>query len=268
MNNGKKKTQKDKKSCDPIADSTMSLGDHLEELRVRMILAIVGLVAGGAICLIFGSRIIAFMERPYTAVIGQENRLQALAPIDGFVTYLKIGLISGLILSSPWVFHQLWMFVAAGLYPHEKRYVYLVAPFSAALFVTGALFFMLAIAPAALRFLIGFNKNVLGVSSNFTFKDYVSFVSTLMLVFGLAFQTPLAVFFLTRTGIVSIQTMRESRKYFLVLAFVVGAVATPGPDPFSQIALAIPMYLLFELGMLLSYLAGRKKKKRTQNDQQ
>ncbi len=264
MDNGK--TKKNRKNFDPIADSTMSLGDHIEELRVRMILAIIGLVAGAVICLIFGSRIIAFMERPYTAVIGQENRLQALAPIDGFVTYLKIGLISGLILSSPWVFHQLWMFVAAGLYPHEKRYVYLVAPFSAALFVTGALFFMLAIAPAALRFLIGFNKSVLGVSSNFTFKDYVSFVSTLMLVFGLAFQTPLAVFFLTRTGIVSIQTMRESRKYFLVLAFVVGAVATPGPDPFSQVALAIPLYLLFELGMLLSYFAGRKKKRESQDD--
>jgi len=268
MDNGKKKTKKDKKRYDPVLDSTMSLGDHLEELRVRMILAIVALVVAGAICLIFGSKIIAFMERPYTAVIGQENRLQTLAPIDGFATYLKIGLISGLIFSSPWVFYQFWMFVAAGLYPHEKRYVYLVAPFSAVLFITGALFFMFAIAPAALRFLIGFNKSVLGVSSNFTFKDYVSFVSMLMLVFGLAFQTPLAVFFLTRTGIVSIQTMRESRKYFLVLAFVVGAVATPGPDPVSQIALAIPLYLLFELGMLLSYLAGRKKKKRTQNDQQ
>jgi sec-independent protein translocase protein TatC len=266
MDNGKKKTNGNKKNHDPVVDSTMSLGDHIEELRARMILAIIGLVAGGAICLIFGSKIITFMERPYIAVIGQENRLQALAPIDGFVTYLKIALISGLIFSSPWVFYQLWMFVAAGLYPHEKRYVYLVTPFSAILFVTGALFFMLAIAPAALRFLVAFNKNVLGVSSNFTFKDYVSFVSTLMLVFGLAFQTPLAIFFLTRTGIVSIQTMRESRKYFLVLAFVVGAVATPGPDPFSQVALAIPLYLLFELGILLSYFAGRKKK--SQDSQQ
>jgi sec-independent protein translocase protein TatC len=266
MDNGKTKKKKDKKNSDPIADSTMSLGDHIEELRARMILAIIGLVVSAAICLIFGSKIIAFMERPYTAVIGQENRLQALHPIDGFVTYLKIALISGLIFSSPWVFYQLWMFVAAGLYRHEKRYVYLVAPFSAVLFVTGALFFMLVIAPAALRFLIGFNKRVLGVNSNFTFKDYVSFVSTLMLVFGLAFQTPLAIFFLTRTGIVSIQTMRESRKYFFVLAFVVGAVATPGPDPFSQIALAIPLYLLFELGMLLSYFAGRKKKRESQDD--
>jgi len=260
MSNGKTRKKRDKKNYDPIAGSTMSLGDHIEELRARMILAIIGLVASAIICLIFGSKIIAFIERPYISVIGQENRLQALAPIDGFVTYLKIALISGLIFSSPWVFYQLWMFVAAGLYPHEKRYVYLVTPFSAVLFVTGALFFMLAIAPAALRFLVGFNKKVLGVSSNFTFKDYVTFVSTLMLVFGLAFQTPLAILFLTRTGIVPIETMRESRKYFLVLAFIVAAVATPGPDPFSQVALAIPLYLLFELGMLLSYFTGRKKK--------
>jgi len=255
MGDGKKK--KKKKIQDPL-DSTMSLGDHLEELRVRMILAIVGLVAGAIICLIFGSQIITFIEKPYIKVMGEEARLQILAPADGFVSYIKIALISGLIISSPWVFYQIWLFVAAGLYPHEKRYVHLAAPFSAALFVAGALFFIFLVAPLTLGFLVKFNQRILGVSSNFSFPRYVSFVTLLMLIFGIAFQTPIAIFFLNRTGLVSLEALRNSRKFVLVGVFIVAAMATP-PDVISQITLAIPLYFLFELGILLCYFAGRKK---------
>jgi len=143
----------------------MSLGDHLEELRMRLLYALAGLVVGAVICLFFGSKIIAFIEKPYIGVMGSEARLQTLAPADGFVSYMKISLISGLIISSPWVFYHLWMFVAAGLYPNEKRYVYLAAPFSAALFIGGALFFILVVAPLTLNFLVKFNQKMLGVNS-------------------------------------------------------------------------------------------------------
>ena len=211
---------KQKKKHDPL-DSTMSLGDHLEELRARLILAIIGLVIGSIICLCFGTRIIKFIERPYTNTIkkrlpdvrnkwtvtdsndlvqklctnilaaldsdpnapeinpkvieffrkvyadtvdGISNdpndkskdglkdyvppgySLVTLAPADSFVGYMKISLISGLILSSPWVFYQLWMFVAAGLYENERRYVKIAVPFSTILFVAGALFFLFVVA--------------------------------------------------------------------------------------------------------------------------
>jgi len=257
----KKRKLKEKKtrlSNDPL-DTTMSLGDHLEELRLRLILAIAGIVVAAIICLCVGSKIITFVEGPYIAVMGKEARLQTLAPADGFVSYMKISLISGLIISSPWVFYQIWMFVAAGLYPHERRYVHLAAPFSAALFVTGALFFIFVVAPITLTFLVKFNERILDVSSSFTFQNYISFISTLMLVFGIAFQAPIAIFFLNRTGLVSIRALRSSRKFVLLGIFIIAAMVTP-PDVISQVTLAIPLYLLFELGIILSYIASQRKK--------
>ncbi|MCH7558266.1 MAG: twin-arginine translocase subunit TatC [Planctomycetes bacterium] len=329
------KTKKKKKQ-DPL-DSTMSLGDHLEELRSRLIRALVGLGIGAVICLVFFSSIIDFIEGPYNdatakllfsveldlqvdlgkGTISEDLRqafrdngvvlfpdvndvtvkrkgylfsrrrwlidnkedkycvkveksklniyklrpLQTLAPADGIISYIKISLISGLILSSPWVFYQIWMFVAAGLYSNEKRYVHLAAPFSAALFVIGALFFVMVVAPLTLGFLVKFNQRVLGVSSNFTFANYISFVTMLMLVFGISFQTPVAIFFLNKTGLVSVKALRKSRKFVLFGIFIVAAMATP-PDVISQITLAVPLYLLFELGILLSWFSERRKKTR------
>lgn len=323
---------KKKEKKDPH-DSTMSLGDHLEELRARLILAILGLAIGAAVCLIFGKKIIHFIERPYlnavksviadpddegplsdsndivtafcanliaelagdpnapeidpeivkfvqkvytetmaTAMeaaaeelaeadnIPSSHRLMTLAPTDGFVSYMKISLMSGLVLSAPWVFYQLWMFVAAGLYHKERKYVHVAVPFSVVLFITGALFFIVIVAPLAMQFLMRFNKAFLGVNSAFTFKDYISFVTLLMLVFGVAFQTPIAIMILTKTGLVSIAAMKRSRKYVFLGVFVIAAIATP-PDVVSQVTLAIPLYILFELGLVLSYFWGRKKKK-------
>ena len=245
------------KKRDPL-NSTMSLGDHLEELRMRLVYALAGIVICVIVALLFGRYIIALMEQPYTIVMGEEARLQTLAPAEGLTSYIKIALIAGLIFSSPWVFYHLWMFVTAGLYPHEKKYVYLAAPFSAVLFIGGALFFLIVIAPLALKFLVKVN-NFLGLSSHWTFPYYIAFVTHLMLVFGVAFQTPTAIFFLNRTGLVSRKALSRSRKYVVLVIVIVAAMATP-PDVVSQIALAVPLYLLFELGLLLSYFADRKRK--------
>ncbi len=246
-------------------DATMSLGDHLEELRLRLILALLGLGAGLVIGLIFGAHIISFIEIPFVQAMtsqGYEARLQTLAPADGFISYVKIALIAGFIISSPWVFYQIWMFVAAGLYKHERRFVYLAAPFSAVLFITGALFFMFIVAPVTLTFLIQFNEDVLNVRSQFTFAYYISFITLLTLVFGIAFQTPIAIYFLHRTGIVSTRALKKSRRYVILTTVIVAAIATPSPDPISQITLAVPLYLLFELGLLLGTIADHRQKKR------
>jgi sec-independent protein translocase protein TatC len=336
---GKDKKKKKKKLKNPL-DTTMSLGDHLEELRARLILAIIGLVVGTVICLFFGRRIISFIEGPYKEVTekysrskakvkvpeklkevhaasvylleafaanmrkaletdpnapkvdseavtfaqkiyvetlkqlandpnyieiagnahqsAEEHGLIATAPADPFVAYMKITLISGLIISSPWVFYQLWMFVAAGLFEHERKYIRTAVPFSTALFVIGALFFLFVIAPICLGFFLRFGE-MIGVTSFWTFQKYISFVTMLMLVFGLAFQTPIAIFVLNRTGLVSIKSLKATRKYVIIVIFAIAAFATP-PDVISQIALAIPLFALFELGILLSWLAARKKK--------
>lgn len=256
----KAKPAKQKKRIPDPQDTTMSLGDHLEELRARLILAILGLTAALILCLFFGKWIIAFIEVPYYQAMGLEKPLQSIEPADGFISYMKISMIAGVVLSSPWIFYQLWLFIAAGLYPRERRYVYLAVPFSTGLFIAGALLFILVIAPATLKFLVAFNRRILGVDSNFTFKSYVSFVSTMMLVFGLAFQTPIAIFFLNKIGLVSVQSMRKSRKFVVLGSVVVAAIATPGGDFFSLFTLAIPLYLLFEFGIVLCTLSARRKK--------
>lgn len=237
------------------ADTTMSLGDHLEELRMRLLLALAGLAIGIIVSLFVGKFIIAFIQKPYVAVIQGQEPLKTLSPTQGFASYVKICVITGLILTAPWVFYQIWMFIASGLYPNEKKYVHLVVPFSAALFVAGALFFMMFVAKLSLRFLLGVDR-WLGLQPDWTFPYYVTFVTTLMLVFGIGFQTPLAIFFLNKTGIVSLERLRSSRKYVIIGIFVVAAMATP-PDIVSQITLAIPLYLLFELGILLSKFSKR-----------
>jgi sec-independent protein translocase protein TatC len=319
--------QDHEKTLDPIG--TMSLGDHLEELRMRLVLALSGLAVGMVVGLVFGGFIIDFLERPYLKamadfsakavedpnLVGQTTLidlfcshllqeleadpnapdldpttvrylqgvyrktiateglsdlvtpksldndrapLQILGPAEGIISYIKIALIAGLIISSPWVFQQIWLFIAAGLYPHEKRFVHLAAPFSAGLFISGAVFFMFVVAPLTLGFLIKFNASVLNVQSNFTFSYYISFITMLTLVFGLAFQTPIAIFFLNRTGIVSIASLKASRKFAILGIVIVAAMVTP-PDVVSQVTLAIPIYLLYELGILISAHDERKR---------
>jgi sec-independent protein translocase protein TatC len=135
----------------------------------------------------------------------------------------------------------------------------MAVPFSVILFITGALFFVFVIAPVTLKFLVIFNRDFLGVDSNYTFPNYVSFIAIMMLVFGIAFQTPIAIYFLNKTGLVSIQAMHNSRRFVILGIVVVAAAATPGSDMFSLFSLAIPLYLLFELGILLSYFGNRRK---------
>ena len=253
------KKNKEKKAKNP-PETTMSLGDHLEELRGRLIYSIVGLVIALVICLCFGKYIIAFIEKPFIGELGEDARLQSISPAEGIISYMQIALIAGIILASPWIFYQLWQFIAAGLYPHEKRYVYISIPFSAGLFITGALFFVFTIAPVTLKFFVMFNKRFLGVTSNFTFANYVTFIGMMMLIFGLAFQTPIAIFVLYKTGLVSIADFRKFRKYVFFGIVVVAAAVLPGSEPFSLIAMTILIYLLYELGIFLSWWSERKKK--------
>lgn len=260
--------KKNKKKAQTPEDTTMSLGDHLEELRTRLIHMIIGLVVTSAVCMCFGRYIIAFIRKPYKDAMGEDALLQSLAPADGFISYMQVALVCGVILASPWIFYQLWRFIATGLYPHEKRYVYMSVPFSAGLFITGALFFVFAIAPVTLKFLVLFNKQFLGVSSHFTFAKYISFIGILTLIFGLAFQTPIAIFVLYISGLVEIKDFCKFRRYVFFGIVAISAAVLPGSDPFSLFAMVGPMYLLYELGILISWFSERKKKKKIAAEKQ
>jgi sec-independent protein translocase protein TatC len=234
---------------------TMTLGEHLEELRWRIIYALTGLAAATIIGLIFSSYIIDFMAAPYRRIMaeaGASGELVVLKISEGFTIYLRIALYSGVLLASPWIFYQLWMFVAAGLFAHERRYVRYAVPFSATLFILGALFFVFVVAEQALRFFIFFNR-AMDVESFITLDNHVRFMTSMMLVFGIAFQTPIAILLLAKMGLATGDRLRHIRRHVIVGILIAAMILTP-PDVITQIGLAVPMYLLYELGVLLAWL--------------
>ncbi len=240
-----------------LHDKRMSLGDHLEELRRRLFLAMIGLVVSTAGCLFFGRELIQFLSAPYNQVIGDKG-LAVLTVSAGISAYFKVSLLGGLIVASPWIFYQFWMFISAGLYPREKRYVNSSLPFAVLLFLAGAAFFYFVIAEQVLRFLLSFSESM-GLEPVITLQSYISFITTMMVVMGLGFQTPLVILVLTRTGLVSRETLGHYRKHVIISILIVCAILTP-PDIFSQLALAIPIWLLYEMGLFLSYLLVRRTK--------
>lgn len=240
-------------------DIPMSLEDHIEEFRKRVILILLGTTITVITCLFISPKLISYIRELYISIMlseGLEPRLQILAPSDGFITYIKISVFVGVVLAAPWIFYQLWQYIATGLYSKEKRLVNIAAPISAILFISGAVFFLEVVAPFTLRFFIVFNKKLLGADSSFTFQKYVSFITQMILIFGFAFQTPTAIFFLNKSGLVSLERLSKLRKYIFLAVFVIAAIITP-PDFISQVTLAVPLYLLFELGILLSQFANR-----------
>lgn len=237
----------------------MSLGDHLEELRWRLLYALIGLVVAMAISLVFTPDLIRAMRAPYASVmhdLGKNENLIVLDVTGGFTTYLKVAMGCGVILSAPWWFYQLWAFLSAGLYPKERRYVLYAVPACTGLFLAGAAFFLGFVAKQVLYFMLSMSS-WLGMEPMITFASYLQFILQLTVAFGLAFQTPLIILGLRATGILKIETLRYYRRHVIVAILVFAALFTP-PDVYSQILLAVPMWLLYELGILLSVWLVRK----------
>jgi len=231
----------------------MSLGDHLEELRFRLILAIIGLTVGLAVCMFFSGDLLSLLTKPYFAVQQQANlpaTLQAITLSEKFMVYIQTALLFGFILASPWIFYQLWKFISAGLYVNEKKFVHIISPICALLFITGSLFFLFVIAPPMIKFFIGFDIGVKSVQTQVTISSYIGFMLLMMLVFGLCFQLPVAIVAANKIGVVSAENLKNARKYVLLAIFILAAIVTPSADMISQVALAVPMYVLYELGIL------------------
>ncbi len=237
----------------------MSLGDHLDELRVRTIRAILGLVVAVIITTCFGGYLFKFLCDPFHQAMEAAGRTAILKTVstgEKMVVYFKVATLFGIILAAPWIFWQFWQFVSAGLYPREKRLVRILAPLSASLFVTGALFFILVMAKLTLRYLIEFNVGVDYIQTESTLANHIDFMTMMSLVFGLGFQLPLLVVGLNKLGIVSVSLMNKWRKYMILLLTIVAAVLTP--DALSLAALGIPLYLLFELSVLYCWLTSKR----------
>lgn len=245
---------------------SMSLGDHLDELRKRLFLSVLGLTATMIACLAFGHHILNWIEMPYTQameLVGRKSDLKVLEVTGAFTMYLKLSFYAGLVIAAPWIAYQLWSFVGAGLYKRERKWVMLAVPFSVLLFAMGASFAVVISIPA-IEFFTKFGESM-HVEPIITLSEYVDFMTNLVLAFGVVFQMPLVVLILSRIGLVDMHKLHHFRRHVVVGIAIVAAVLAP-PDIMSMLAMALPMWVLYELGVGLAWLLIFRKKPKTQND--
>jgi sec-independent protein translocase protein TatC len=231
-----------------MADTPMPLTAHLAELRSRLIWCMVALAVGFIACYGLSDKIVAALQSP-VVLVGQPLKvpLQIIAPAEAFVTYIKVGLIAGLFLVLPFILYQLWKFVAPGLLEHEKKYTVPFLIGSAGLFYSGGVVFYLVL-PFIVHFLLSFAKG--DIKAQLSVGYYVTFCVRLMIAFGLVFQLPMVVVFLTQLGLVTSRLLVRYFRHAIVLIFVVAAVLTPTTDPLSLVAMVLPMLLLYGLSIL------------------
>jgi sec-independent protein translocase protein TatC len=241
----------------PEEEDGMTMLEHLEELRDRIIVCSVALMIGllvSAIPIPYLTDGFSVTQKVMDLVAAPaKNNLQYLKPGEGFVTYFQVALMMGFVLALPVVTYQVIAFVIPALLPHEKKYLYMAVPGAMLSFAIGITFGYVLVIPVAIDFLLKWNP--IEIQVMWQFSEYISTVTTLLLYMGLSFETPLLMFFLTKLRILNPDRLVRFRKYMLILAFIIGAMITPTPDPMNQTLVSLPIYLLFELGLLLSRLA-------------
>ncbi|MBM3327461.1 MAG: twin-arginine translocase subunit TatC [Calditrichaeota bacterium] len=236
-----------------IVRKTMGFLEHLEELRLRLIRAILFIAAGTALSLYFSEHIIQFLISP--ASKSELIKLALLNPTEGFIVHLKASFVAGLFLTSPFWFAQLWGFISPGLYKNEKRIITPVIFFSAAAFLIGAGFGWQVI-PFATEYFASFTVGK--IETHWSLASYVNFVLQFLLAFGIVFELPLFIYAAARLGIVTPSQLRRYRRHSIVAILIVAGIITP-PDVFSQIIVGVPLYLLYEVGILASMLAHKRR---------
>lgn len=226
-------------------ETKYTLVEHLEELRKRLIYCLIFFGISSALAWQLVPHVIKYASAPV-------GKLVFIHPTEAFFTYFKVTLWSGFFLSLPAILYNIWKFVALGLNEAEKKATVLFAPASFLLFLLGASFaFFLAI-PLAVKFLVGFGAG--WAEPMLSIGDYISFVGWLLLAFGATFELPLVILFLTKLKVVNQSALRTYRKHAILLIFIAAAVLTPTPDVFTQLLLAIPLIILYEASLWLSYL--------------
>jgi len=256
-------------------DKELSLVAHLTELRDRLMVASIAVVITTALAFVFSVDIIRILLVPvncsflhidsshfpflvpeYSCV---ENRakLIALSPTENFTTFMRVSLFSGLALAMPVILYEIYAYVDPALLPNERRFIRWSGLPVLGLFLGGMAFCYFILLPNAIKFLISFGSDV--IENQLRASDYISFVTTFILGVGLVFEVPVIIYTLVRVGVVQRSFLTKQRRYVVLLVFVAGAILTPTPDPFNQTLVAIPMYLLFELGLFLARFVPKRQ---------
>lgn len=227
----------------------MTIIEHLEELRLRLLIALAAFAVATLVSFLYVDRILDFLIRPV-------GRVVFLAPTEAFFVRVKVAALAGVFLSLPVILYQLWRFIGTGLTRTERRYALSLLPPALLLFVGGAAFAFVAILPVGVRFLLSYQTPSL--VPMISISAYTSFVTAFVLAFGLVFQLPIVILFLARLGIVTPATLAAGRRYAILAIFVASAVLTPGTDVFSQMLMAVPTYLLYEISIWIARIVAPK----------
>jgi len=236
-------------------DDKMPFLEHLGELRVRIMRALIALLVGTLIGLPFSQYLIDWLARPITK-LGYD--LVFTAPAEAFWVQMKVGIIAGLFVAAPAILWQVWGFVAPGLHTREKKYAVPFVLIGSLLFIIGGAFSLFVVTPYALTFLLGYARP--GLKPMITIENHIDFLLKFTLAFGAVFELPLIITLAARMGLVTAKVLAKNRKYAILGAFVIGAVLTPTPDAFNQALMAGPLIILYEVGIVCARLFGRRPK--------
>ncbi len=244
-------------------DEKIPFTAHLEELRTRLIRCFIAVGIGFVGSYFFKEKIFEILIIPLISVMGTDGNMIFTGLPEAFFTYLKTSFLSGLMLAAPVIIFEFWMFVAPGLYKKERLVLIPIVILSIFFFIGGSLFGYFIVFPFGFKFFLGFaNETIKALPS---MREYLSFASKMLLAFGLVFELPLAITALARLGIVSVDFLKKNRKYALLLFFAGSAILTP-PDVVTQIMMALPLMLLYEISILGAWIFGKKENQEDESE--
>jgi sec-independent protein translocase protein TatC len=254
-----------------MSDEKMSFFSHLEELRKRLVVSLVAIGIGFILTFGYSETILRYLKRPLTTDLvfsrtypflravprpGTPIELIFLAPAEAFWMHMKVAFLTGIMLVLPVVLHQIWKFISPGLLPHEKRYALPFVVLATIFFFSGLFFCFYLVLPFALNFLLTYKTE--NLKPMISIGNYVDFTSKFLLAFGLVFELPLAIGIAAKMGLVTPQWLSKNRKYAILINFTLAAILTPTPDVFNQTLMALPMCLLYEVGIVAARLLVKR----------
>jgi len=239
--------------------------EHLGELRDRLVRSFIAVAIGFVAAYFFKEKLFEILIAPLVIAMGENGNAQMIFTglPEAFFTYLKVALLTGIILATPVLFYEFWMFVSPGLYRAEKKYFLPIVFLSVFFFAVGASFGYFIVFPYGFKFFLGFATET--ISAMPSMKEYLSFASKMLLAFGFVFELPLVLTFMARMGLVTVPFLKKNRKYAILLFFVGAALITP-PDVVTQVMMALPLMLLYEISIIGAKIFGKKKTDDSENE--
>ena len=238
-------------------DGKSPFTEHLAELRDRLVRSFIAVGVGFVIAYIFKEKLFDILTAPLVQVMGQDSKMIFTGLPEAFFTYLKVSLLAGLVLATPFLFYEFWMFISPGLYRQEKRFMIPVVILSIIFFAIGSSFGYFLVFPYGFKFFLGFASDTIHAMPSM--KEYLGFASKMLVAFGMVFELPLVLTFMARMGLVSVDFLKKNRKYAVLIFFTGAALITP-PDVITQTMMAIPLMILFEISIIGAKIFGKKAK--------